>query len=110
VEDGGGGDVDALGDLGVLVAEQLHAQQPPGGSVAGDPHGDAVAAGIVGLVVIGGGADGDRVESGRPGFVVAQAGAGRDGHRGQGEHEIRRHRPGGAPRDLRRKVHSRVPP
>jgi len=52
VEDRGGRDVDALGDLGVLVAEQLHAEQPPGGPVAGDPHGDAVAAGVVGLVVI----------------------------------------------------------
>jgi hypothetical protein len=53
VVDRGGGDVDALGDLGVAVAEQLQAEQPPGGAVAGDPHVDAVAAGVVGLVVIG---------------------------------------------------------
>ena len=76
MEDGGGGDVDALGDLGVAVAEQLHAKQPPGGPVAGVPHGDAVAAGVVGLVVVGLRSDGDRVESGRRGLVIAQAGAG----------------------------------
>src|SRR5260370_29711176 len=76
VVDGSGDDVDALGDLGVLVAEQLHAEQPPGGPVAGDADGDAVAAGVVGLVIIGGGLDGDRVESGGDGFVVAQPGAG----------------------------------
>src|SRR6476659_6240540 len=72
----GGGDVGALGDLGVLVAEQLHAEEPAGGAVAGDADGHAVAAGVVGLVVIGGRFDGDRVESGGGGFVVAQAGAG----------------------------------
>jgi len=33
VADGGGGDVGALGDLGVAVPEQLHAEQPSG---AGD--------------------------------------------------------------------------
>ena len=76
MEDGGGGDVDALGDLGVFVAEQLQPQQPTGEPVTGDPHGDAVAAGVVGLVVIGLGANSDRVEAGRGGFVVAQAGAG----------------------------------
>src|ERR1019366_5432210 len=74
VEDRGGGDVDALGDLGVPVPEQLHAQQLPGAAVAGEPHGDAVAAGVVGLVVVGLGSDGDRVEPGG-GLVVAQAGA-----------------------------------
>src|SRR5579875_732772 len=73
VVDGGGGDVDPLGDLGVLVAEQLHAEQPAGGPVAGEPHGDAVAAGIVGLVVVGVGGDGDRVEPGGGGLVVAQS-------------------------------------
>jgi putative intracellular protease/amidase len=55
VEDGGGGDVDALGDLGVPMAGQLHAQQPPGDPVAGDADGDAVAAGIVGPVSVGDG-------------------------------------------------------
>ena len=35
-----------------------------------------MAAGVVGLVVVGGGFGGDRVESGGGGFVVAQAGAG----------------------------------
>jgi hypothetical protein len=35
------------------VAGHLDAQQPTGGRVAGHVHGDAVAAGIVGLVVVG---------------------------------------------------------
>jgi protein-tyrosine-phosphatase len=53
VEDGSGGDVDPLGDLGVAVPEQLQAQQRPGGAVAGNADRDAVAAGVIGLVVIG---------------------------------------------------------
>jgi hypothetical protein len=36
VEDGGGGDVDAFGDFGVPVAEQLDAEEPAGGLVAGE--------------------------------------------------------------------------
>jgi hypothetical protein len=76
VEDGGGGDVDAFGDLGVPMAEQLHAEQAPTGAVAGEAHLDAVAAGVVGLVIIGLGADRDRVKPGRFGLVVAQPGAG----------------------------------
>ena len=75
VEDRGGGDVDAFGDLGVLVPEQLQAQELPGDAVAGDAHSDLVAAGVVGLVVVGLRSDCDRVESGRLGFVIAQAGA-----------------------------------
>jgi hypothetical protein len=74
VEDRRGGDVDALGDLRVPVPEQLQAQQPAGGPVAGDAHGDAVAAGIVGLVVVGLGLDGDGVEPGGGRLVVAQPG------------------------------------
>jgi hypothetical protein len=35
VEDRGGGDVDPFGDLGVPVAEQLHAEQPAGTPVSG---------------------------------------------------------------------------
>ena len=35
MEQGTGGDVDALGDLGVLVADQLGAEQPAGLPVAG---------------------------------------------------------------------------
>jgi hypothetical protein len=34
----------------------------------------------------------------------------RDGHRGQREHQVRQHRPGGAPGHLRRKVGRGVPP
>src|SRR6266851_4795753 len=44
VKDGGRGDVDPLGDLGVAVAEELDAEQPPGTAVAGEPHPDPVAA------------------------------------------------------------------
>jgi hypothetical protein len=58
------------------VAEQLHAEQPSGVAIAGDADGDAVAAGIVGLMVVSLGFDGNGVESGRDGFVVAQPGAG----------------------------------
>jgi hypothetical protein len=43
VEDRGGCDVDPLGNLGVPVPEQLHTQQPAGGTVAGETHRDAVA-------------------------------------------------------------------
>ena len=78
VEDGGGGDVDAFGDLGAEVADELDAEQPAGAAVAGEAHGDRVAAGVVGLVVVGLGGDGDRVEAGGGGFVVAKAGAGGD--------------------------------
>ena len=45
-------------------------------AVAGEPHGDAVAAGVVGLVVVGLGLDGDRVVPGGGGLMVAQPGAG----------------------------------
>jgi len=50
--------------------------EPAGGPVPGKPQVDAVAAGVVGLVVVGLGADCDRVEPGRLGFVVAKPGAG----------------------------------
>src|ERR1035438_3042111 len=74
VEDGGGGDVDAFGDLGVPVPEQLDPEEPAGGAVAGESHRDAVAAGVVGLVEIGFGLDGDRVVPGSGGLMVAQPG------------------------------------
>jgi hypothetical protein len=45
VEQGGGRDVDALGDLGAVVAQQPGAEQPPGGAVAGDPQVQAGAPG-----------------------------------------------------------------
>ena len=76
MEDGGGGDVDALGDHGVFVPEQLHAQKPPGVEVAGDPNRDAVGAGVAGVVVIVLGRDGDRGEPGRGRFVIAHPGPG----------------------------------
>ena len=76
MEDGGRGDVDPLGDLGVLVAEKLDAEEPAGGAVAGEPHGDLVAARVVRLVVVGLESDADRVEPGCGGFVVAEPGAG----------------------------------
>ena len=45
-------------------------------AVAGEAHGDAMAAGVVGLVVVGFGADGERVEAAAAGLVVPQPGAG----------------------------------
>lgn len=70
----GGGDGEAIGDLGVSVAEQLHAEQSADGAVVGDQADDAMAARIVGLVVIGGGFDNGRIEPGRASFVVARPG------------------------------------
>jgi hypothetical protein len=46
---GGSGDVDPLGNLGVRVAVELDAEEAAGLPVAGDPHGDLVAARLVGL-------------------------------------------------------------
>ena len=73
------GALDLLGDLGGRPApEQLHPEQAAGGPVAGEPAWlDAVAAGVVGLVVIGLGAHRDRIEPSGDRFVVAQPGAGR---------------------------------
>jgi hypothetical protein len=51
--DGGGGDVDPLGDLGVLMAEQLDTKETAGGAVTGNPQVDAIAARVIGLVVVG---------------------------------------------------------
>src|SRR6266851_896953 len=76
VEDRSGGDVDPLGDLGVLVTEQLHAEQPPGTAIPGHAHRDAVASGVVALVVIRLGLHRDRVEPGCRGLVVAETRSG----------------------------------
>jgi len=51
VEHGAGGDVDPLGDLGVLVADQLGAEQPAGVPVAGEAEVELVGTRVVGLVV-----------------------------------------------------------
>src|SRR5712691_9918837 len=59
-----------------FVAVKLGAEELAGAAVCGDADLDAVAAGVVGLVVVGFGGDGDGVVSGGGGFVVAQAGAG----------------------------------
>ena len=61
VVDRGGGDVDAFGDLGAEVAEELQTEQSAV-AVGGVAHLDRVAAGVVGLVVVGLGGDGERVE------------------------------------------------
>jgi hypothetical protein len=53
VEDGGGADVDALGDLGPEVADELDAEQLSGAAVVGVAHRDLVVAGVGGLVVVG---------------------------------------------------------
>jgi hypothetical protein len=62
----------------LAVSEQLNAEEPAGRAVACHADSDAVASGVVGLVVVGFGLDGERIESGRDGFVVAQACAGGD--------------------------------
>jgi hypothetical protein len=82
VEQGTGGDVDTLGHLGAVVADQLGPQQLPAGPVAGDPQVEVVGARVVGLVVELDRADRDGVEAGRSGVGVAKAGAGH----GQLEH------------------------
>ena len=76
VEQGGGRDVDALGHLGAMVAQQLSAAQAPAGAVAGDAQVQLVGAWVVGLVVELDRADRDRVEAGLAGVGVAQAGSG----------------------------------
>jgi hypothetical protein len=65
-----------------VVADQLRAQQPPAGLIAGDPQVELVGARVVGLVVELDRADRDGVEAGLGGFGVAEAGAGH----GQIEH------------------------
>ena len=55
------------------VPEELDAEQLSGSAVAGEAHADAVASGVIGLVVVGFGLDGERLEAGGSGFVVAQA-------------------------------------
>jgi hypothetical protein len=76
VEDGNGRDVDALGHLGAMVAQQLSAEQAPAGAIAGDAQVQLVGAWVVGLVVELDRPDRDRVEAGLAGVGVAQAGAG----------------------------------
>jgi hypothetical protein len=76
MEDGCRGDVDALGDFGVAMTEELHPEQSTGGlPVAGVAHGDAVAVRVVRLVVVRLVADGHRVEAGGDRLAVAQTGA-----------------------------------
>lgn len=76
--DGGSGDVDSLGDPGVPVPEELHAQQSAGSPVGGEPHVDTAAAGVAGLVVLGLPGEGDGGEPGGMSILVAQPSAGRD--------------------------------
>ncbi|HEY6689157.1 MAG TPA: hypothetical protein VI094_23435 [Propionibacteriaceae bacterium] len=45
-------DVDPLSGFGAFGADELRAEQPPGHGVAGDPDGDRLCSGVVGLVVI----------------------------------------------------------
>lgn len=70
----GGGNVDALGDLGVAVAGHLAAEQPAAAAIGGQAHVDVMRLGVVAVVIGRGDRDGAWVEPG--GLVVAQAGAG----------------------------------
>jgi hypothetical protein len=76
VEQSVGGDIDALGDLGVLVADQLSTQQPAASPSTGNTDVELVGTRAVGLVVELDRPDGHRVEAGLPSVRVAQAGAG----------------------------------
>ena len=80
VEEGGGVGVDAFGDFGAAVADELGAEETTGVLVAGDADVDRGGAGVVGLVVVGARLAGDwcPAEVRGEGFVVAQAGAGGD--------------------------------
>jgi hypothetical protein len=78
VVQGGGVDVDAFGDSGVRVSDQLRAEQSTGRRVAGDGDRDGPGAGIVGLVVVGDDTVARRSGAGLGRFGVAQAGAGGD--------------------------------
>src|SRR5215207_2268079 len=68
--------VDAFGDLGVVVADQLGTKQPPRHSVPGDSDVELVGARVIGLVVELGRADRQGVKPGRGCFLIAQASAG----------------------------------
>ena len=70
VEDGGGCDVDPLGHLGVLMPEELEAEETTGPAVARVAHADAVASRVVRLVVVGLELDRDRIEAGRNRLVI----------------------------------------
>jgi hypothetical protein len=74
VEDSGGEDVDAFGDLGWQVADELGAEEFAGGGVAGDALGDGCGAGVVDLVVVGLSWGCERPVSGGCGFFVAESG------------------------------------
>ena len=76
MEDGRSRDVDAFGDFGVPVTEELHSQELPRSAVSRITHRNAVAIRVVGLVVIRFATNRDRIEPGCGRFMVAQAGAG----------------------------------
>jgi pimeloyl-ACP methyl ester carboxylesterase len=78
VLDGGGEDVDAFGDFGAEVADELGAEQQASAGVAGDPDVDGGGAGVVGLVVVRGGVGGEWLVAGGRGLAVADAGCGGD--------------------------------
>jgi hypothetical protein len=79
VKDGHSGDVDALGDFGMPVPEELDSEELTGFAVPRVAHRDAMAVGVVSLVIIRFATNSDRIEPRGDGLVVAQAGTGR-GH------------------------------
>jgi len=74
VEDGGSGDVDPLGHLGIAVTEELDAEEPARRAVTGVAHPDPLAARVVRLVVVGLAFDGHRIEAGDLRLVVTHPG------------------------------------
>src|ERR1700694_1126856 len=89
------GDIDALGDLGMTVAEQLDAEQTGGVAIAREAHGNAMAVRVVRLVVVGLVAHRDGVESCGSRFTVSNART-RRGHVEDLDH-LRAQTPGEAP-------------
>ena len=80
VEEGGGVGVDAFGDFGAAVSDELGAEKAAAVLVAGDADVDGGGAWVVGLVVVRTrlAGDGGPAEVRGEGFVFAQAGAGGD--------------------------------
>src|SRR3954454_21683353 len=70
VGDGGGEDVDALGDFGGAAAEDLRSEEAAGDAGSGDAQTQGRGTWVVGLVVVRRRGHGDRVISAGAGAVV----------------------------------------
>src|ERR1019366_4278883 len=75
MEEGDSSDVDPLRHFGVTVAKQLDTKETSRFSIPGVAHGDAMAAGVVGLVVVRFMRNRDRIEPGGDCLVITEAGS-----------------------------------